>query len=211
MWNRLFGPKDPPEAIFWEWFAENSARYRNFEINGPEQDKLIHELDRRLKKVHRGIHWVFDSGKGETREFILSADGMRDLIPVIQNLVAAAPLLPGWKIIAFRPRLSPIDDISLEVAGSKIEVEDLWFALRPEGDRIGVELYLPGVETRPEEGNYIITFLMLDNALGEFDVMTRVGEIHPRSVPSDPIAANLKPFRDFPGEFDALYRLTNGI
>ena len=208
MWNRLYDAvKGIPEASFWRWFTEHEEAYRNFEVNGPEQDRLFGEMDRALHRVHKGLQFVFDSGGSGTRKLVISADGMRDLIPVVQRLMAAAPELPGWKFTAFRPRMTDVAGVTLHIGVAEIGMSDLWFALRSEGDRIGLDIYLPGVVLANQDQGYTIAFLMLDTALGEYDVMTRVGslEIHP--LPPDPEQRNLKPFPTLAGEFDAYYRL----
>jgi hypothetical protein len=209
MWNRWFGRGESREARFWKWFTENEARYRNFEVNGPEQDALFGVLDHELGRVAKGLQFAFDGGGDGTREFVISADGDRDRIPAVQKLAEAAPALPGWKIVAFRPRLSSPGDLSLHVPDVEISVSNVWFMLQAEGDRIHVALGIPGAEGRDEKDNYVIAFLLLDNLLGEYDVMTRVGQIACYPPPADPEARGLKPLRDLATEFDALYRLTH--
>jgi hypothetical protein len=86
----------------------------------------------------------------------------------------------------------------------------LWFALRSEGERIGVAVYLTGFDDPPSQPALLVTFLMLDCALGEYDVETKVGTIETHPVPVDPEGQGLKPFSQLPGEFDALYQLMHG-
>jgi hypothetical protein len=50
-------------------------------------------------------------------------------------------------------------------------------------------------------------FLMLDSALGEYDVETKVGSINTFPTPPDPPAQGLKPFPTLTEEFDSLYKL----
>jgi hypothetical protein len=209
--KRLFGgEQEPPETAFWTWFAANAKRYHDFTPGGPEQAGLFRDLDRALSRVHRGLQYAFDGGGGPEREFIISADGNRDLFPVVQRLVEAAPSLPGWRIVAFRPRVASLHDIRLEIPGVTVEASDLWYALAPEGDRVGIALFLPGFEDVRSQSALMVAFLMLDSALGEYDVETKVGSITTFPPPPDPAAQGLKPFPTLPEEFDALYKLMMG-
>lgn len=213
MLSKLFPwRREAPEVAFWRWFAENEGRYRNFELCGPEQDGLMRELDRALARVHRGLK--YEIGKpdqeGAERELVISADGIRQLFPTVQALVGAAPALPGWKISAFR-QPKDLSQISLEIPGVKVSPSDLWFALQPEGDRIGVSIYLSGFDDPTSQPAMLVGFLMLDCALGEYDVEMKVGTIATYTVPEDPVGQSLKPFPQLPEEFAALYQLMHGV
>jgi hypothetical protein len=206
--KRLFGgEREAPETVFWNWFVANAARYHDFTPGSPEQAGLFRDLDRALGRVHRGLQFAFDGGGNAEREFIISADGNRELFPAVQRLVDAAPEIPGWRIIAFRPRMASLDDISLEIPGVKIEAKTLWYGLASEGDKIGIALFLPGFEDVRSQPALMVALLMLDSALGEYDVETRVGSITTFPPQPDPVEARLKPFPTLPTEFDALYRL----
>ncbi|HVK02972.1 MAG TPA: hypothetical protein VM490_05830, partial [Armatimonadaceae bacterium] len=136
------------EREFWEWFAANEARYRVFVPGGPERDALFAELTRRLGRVRRGVRFAFDAPDqtdsddgGAQRELVLSADGNRDLFPAVRRLADAAPVssLPGWKVVAFRPRVRDLAGVALLLGETVIGADDLWLALKPRGDRIDLD------------------------------------------------------------------------
>ena len=206
------------EREFWEWFAANEARYRVFVPGGPERDALFAELTRRLGRVRRGVRFAFDAPDqtdsddgGAQRELVLSADGNRDLFPAVRRLADAAPVsaLPGWKVVAFRPRVPDLAGVALLLGETVIGADDLWLALKPRGDRIDLDLYLRGLLEASEREIQKACLLLLDYALGEYDVGTKVGALDIHALPEDPAGSGLIPYPRLPEEFDASFALQN--
>jgi hypothetical protein len=182
-----------PEAKFWDWFAANSERLANFEA---DQERIFDELAAELEKVHEGLTFEFGPEEPDGREFVVSADGIRERFPAVIRLVEAAPDLPGWKIIAFRQPKSM--DYSLEYGGYELSPDDIWFAAEPDGDRVGLNLYIKGLSRANERVATGAAFFLLDGALGEYDVETKIGFIEFKPLPSKPASRGLQPLRELP-------------
>jgi len=109
------------EERFWDWFVENSDRIFDFESH---QDAVFRDLGRALSKVNRDL--AFEFGPPETpREFIVSAEGIEELFPFVERLVAAAPSLPQWRVLAFRQPGDP--GATIQFAGHEFGPSDIWF------------------------------------------------------------------------------------
>jgi hypothetical protein len=92
----------PPPEEFWSWFAANAERMRR---THPELLVRDPGLRGALDRYQAGLIPEFHAREVEgRRQIIISADGDRDLFPAVETLVAAAPDIPGWRVIAFRPR-----------------------------------------------------------------------------------------------------------
>jgi hypothetical protein len=63
------------EEVFWEWFANNSDRIRVAETG---QEEVLHALYAQLNKVQKGLTFELGPVSDEQREFIVSADGIRN-------------------------------------------------------------------------------------------------------------------------------------
>lgn len=91
------------EKRFWKWFQKNEDQLFNFERN---QEPIFDDLQKRMTAVAQNLTFLFgpirDDGK---REFIISADGRAESFPAVEALHDAAPLLPRWIWIKYRPRL----------------------------------------------------------------------------------------------------------
>ena len=189
--------RESKEETFWQWFEQNSSRLFAFEA---DQDRVFGELKTALGKVHRGLTFEFGPVRDGRREFIVSADGIRDRFPAVKSLVAAAPALAQWTVIPFRPPKSL--DMVIEYHGQRLGADDVWFKAEDDGVRIGLTLHVRGLTEENKQSLAGAAFLLLDCALGEFAVETRVGFIEWSGLPDDPAAAGLQPLRSIRDVFD---------
>jgi hypothetical protein len=158
------------EKRFWKWFVEHENELLDCEADIKARFDKLHSA---LLRVHPDL--VFEFGpKGPRREFVISAGGIKSAFSAVASLVAAAPDLPRWRIIAFRPRRETIDRV--QIGSTQVDPNDVAFSLLTRGAQIGLCLYLPGFS---EENAALkqIAYLMLDEALGEYDVETKIGLI----------------------------------
>lgn len=188
------------EAAFWDWFVKNEDALFAFNMG---TDTIFQNIIKELRKVHRDLVFEIGPVQNGVREFVISAGGMTNAFPSVERLVAAAPPLPRWKIVAFRPRR---DDISTITIGDiVVDPEDVMFTLEPDGNKFGITLFLGKLREFDKEIHTQIGFLLLDETLGEYTVETSVGYI--AILPEE--ASNglpKQPFRHLAVEFDRLMR-----
>jgi hypothetical protein len=193
---KLFGMKSREER-FWQWFNENSTRLFRFES---DQEKVFKELGHALSRVEAGLTFEFGPVQDGRREFIVSADGIRDRFPAVRRLVEAAPAMKEWTVIPFRPPKSL--EMTIEFGAHKLGPEDVWFTAEQDEDRTGLTLFIRGLTENNQKELGGAGFIMLDNALGEYAVETQIGFIEWKPLPSDPEGAGLRPFRTIREVFD---------
>ena len=116
------------------------------------------------------------------------------------SLVAESPKMDRWRVTAFRPRRTHMSQI--EIGETRVDPEDVEFSLLTKGSEIGISLFIPGfIDTDVTLKQ--IGYLMLDEALGEYDVETKVGLI--KMLPShSPLATKRYPISDLATLFDQL-------
>jgi hypothetical protein len=174
MIKNLFNPqKGNTQQEFWAWFQENETRIWNIDKN---QDKVIRMVSEALQRVYSGL--TFEIGlrvENGMRDFVISADGITGNIPKVESLYLTAPALPRWRIIKYRPRTLPIGEVRIE--GRTTAAEDVRFQLFNDGDKVGLLLMFEDYTEATRNQFTRIAFLLLDRALGEHNVMTRVGFI----------------------------------
>jgi hypothetical protein len=100
-------------------------------------------------------------------------------------LVRAAPPLPGWRVTAYR---QPKDlDLKIRISALEMGVDSVEFVPVQEGQKVGVVLYVKGYTHDMQDQFKEACFLLLDNVLGEYTVMTRIGSVdvqpHPGYTP----------------------------
>lgn len=126
---------------------------------------------------------------------MITADGIRKFFPAVQELVAEAPKMAGWSIIAFRPRKDCHNaQLRLAYRGRDLvlSVSSLKFRATEAGiDCVDIELFIPDLDEEDPKPLQMASFLLLDSLVGEYDVGTRVGHIEWYRMPV--IADELQP------------------
>jgi len=188
------------EQEFWDWFVGHEAELFDLDPRqGDQREKVFDELAAQLSKVHRELS--FELGPNSARrEFVISGSGIRDAFPSVTSLVAAAPTLPRWQFTAFRPRRSPVNVV--EYKGRRIDPKDVQFTLLSNGKMPGVRLFITGY-TEGDAAMKVIGYLLLDEALGEYDVAARLGMIAMHS-PDSRTEGDRYTLAELPGRFDVL-------
>jgi hypothetical protein len=166
MWSNA---QESKEAAFWKWFVLNQDELLHFE---KDQERIFDRLSKALSQVHESLTFEFGPIQAdETREFVISTAGIKAGFASVESLFSSAPKLPKWKVLKFRQRRSPLND--LEFAGHKVKSADVHYAIFKDQDpaKLGVMLFFDGY--REEEKSSVwgqIGYLFLDEALGEYDV-----------------------------------------
>src|SRR6266851_340996 len=182
-----------PEQAFWNWFQKNDDDLFDFE---KDRERIFDRLSTEIHKVDPNLTFEFGPKENGRREFTISADGIRKAFPAVEKLYDAAPPLPRWKLQKFRQRREPSD---ISFRGIKVTASSVTVELRKTGEKVNLELFIPGYTETNRETYLSITFLLLDQALGEYDVETRVGEISVKGFSQVPAkACSLK---DLPKRF----------
>ena len=170
------------EARFWTWFQQHdSALFAVKSGNEP----VCEELSRQLHRIHPDLTFEFGPVESGKREFVISADGIKDAFPAVLALGAAAPPLSRWSIVRFRP---PRPDVTqIKVAGVQLDAKSIEFLAEPDGDRTGLTISVPDYRPTPEKTYEQAAYLLLDGMLGEYTVETAVGFVEivaPKARPS---------------------------
>ncbi|WNS77903.1 hypothetical protein RRU94_05340 [Domibacillus sp. DTU_2020_1001157_1_SI_ALB_TIR_016] len=177
--KRLFQKKDQA-ALFWQWFKEVQQDY--YQLSEENYEPLFNQLEKKLRKVHKDLAFEFSAdlinGK---REFIISADGVEELFPVVRELVDQAPSLNGFDIIAFRQPSEEGCHISID--GLTLTDEDVYFdyLYDPEAELVDLRFFIKGFDAENMAYDQAV-FIMMDTVLGEYDAATKVGSIEMRKL-----------------------------
>jgi hypothetical protein len=156
---------------FWSWFAKHESVLFDFDpVREAERESLFDELAGELRRVNPDLTFEFGP-KGTRREFVVSAAGIKRAFPAVASLIAAAPTLARWQLIAFRPRRTPH---VVEFRGKRVHPKDVQLSLLDNGKTAGIYLFMPGFREGDADLKQI-GYLLLDETLGEYDVESRLG------------------------------------
>jgi|SRR5262245_39161438 len=199
----LFKTTATPEQKFWNWFQKNETTILAFEKN---LESVFGALRQQMKTIHESLTFAFGPVKDGKREFVISADGDKKAFPSVEKLHTAAPKLDRWIFIKFRPRREPMD---VEYKGVTVKAEDVFCTVEPDRGKAGITVFIRGYQAEHEKTYGGITFLMLDQALGEYDVETKVGFVatKPFTAHSD---LDKKPLTEVAKIFDDFWKYQQG-
>src|SRR5215469_492001 len=185
------------EGTFWAWFANHQDELLKVQTG---HEEICSQLEAQLKRVNSNLVYEFGPEKNGRREFTISADGNSDAFPAVEALYAAAPSLPRWKIFKFRQRREPV---GISIRGISVEPDSVAVAVKKAGDRADVIIYIPDA---PEDDRGVygdIAFLMLDQAIGEYDVETRIGKV--TVMPSSRLSGRTYSLKQLPKVIDRMF------
>lgn len=194
----FFKSKGKKDRDFWDWFHDNEEALFNIKTG---KEPILAKLSQQLMKIKDGLSFEIGPPVGGKREFFISAGGLKDLFPAVEALHARAYDLERWIFIKFKQR-KQINE--LHFADKIFNGNNVFYTLNDEDEKIGIDLFFEDYNEKHMSLYGNAGFILLDNALGEFDVATKVGEIRFRNI-QDEIINKMKPIRCIATDFDSLF------
>ncbi len=171
---------------FWQWVAGSETGLANG-VMGTDPAHTMQALTERIKAVNPGLiaEVAIDRSTGAQQTLVISAAGNSALFPAVKALVASAPALARFKVVAFRQRRLQQDD-SIEVEGKSYSTKDFFYREldRLEG-KLDIEILVKGLTAENNETMTRLAFVLLDAAVGEYDVETKLGGVTLVAMPAE--------------------------
>lgn len=160
---------------FWLWFARNENTIYDFEEDLQTVfDAIAVELVKVDENVTFEISSPEDSGK---RQFVFTAGGIRSSFSAVEQLVDTSPQLGRWTFVKYRQRAAEL--LTVEFDGVEVDPMDVHCVIVKDQNpsRAGILLFFDSYSEKQRDVFVNIGYLLLDQALGEFVVETRIGVI----------------------------------
>lgn len=191
---------DSTVAKFWAWFAANAAALKAVPPAELAHSKLYGQVSDQLAKCHRRLKPEIDTAKdGEDWTLVITPDGEERLFKFVEQITAAAPPVPGWKVRAFRSRAS-VDGSRISFGTHELGTDDIFAALQPtDPGKVTVTLYVRGLAAVP--GLARAAEILYQHAIGEYDAVKVVSKLDTVPLP-DPLPAGAVPLAQLPAVVD---------
>ena len=149
---------------FWSSFQKNSeALSRIATADAPVYDELLEKL----QQIDAGLYFEF-SVQPEQCELLITAEGDQNLFACVNDIVAAAPKVKGWKIFALKPKNGFPKTVEWE--GFKIAIADVVFDPLDNGEEnLGLRILVPGLNEEDIDNAHNALLRAIDHGLGERD------------------------------------------
>jgi hypothetical protein len=154
---------DAAIAEFWRFFQKHESELATASsADHPVYDQILD----RLQQISPGLYFEFSSNTGVS-ELIITADGNRSLFDLVESIVAAAPKIPGWSVLALKPRLGfPVtarwETVTIAIADIVFEPLE-----QARSDDLGIRIFVPRITTESARDAHNALLRALDHALGE--------------------------------------------
>jgi hypothetical protein len=155
---------------FWSWFNLNNKKYLFLnQIDSEEvKEKLLDDFNIELHKYCENLFFEIGGHLDQTQELIITAEGNKEYFQKVDDLVASAPKIKDWDIVAFKP---PMDKgFIINIEGKEFDPSKIIFIPLNNKDRptaIGMHVCYPDYIDKERNLFATGTYLMLDTLLGE--------------------------------------------
>lgn len=172
---------------FWQWFQQHQQDFYHIVAHGNaseiEQD-FFDRLAPELEKVNEGIFFLTGMLDSQTAELILTPGGIIKNIVFVEELIAVAPEIAGWKFTALKPE-SDIDRVGVNMHGYEFSQDTLSFYFNDlDGCSDEFELIvLHDAYNEAEKDEFLqAIYIFLDNYLGEYVAVTKLDQVSVQST-----------------------------
>lgn len=182
LFKKIFGKKDTPITSyhdFWAWFKGNEkAFFKVVKQRGEVEKIFFDQLSPKLNELKAGFFFLTGMCDDHTAELVLTADGAIKNIVFVEELVAAAPTIPGWKFTALK-RAMNIDKLGIRMGSSEFNAENLsFFANEQAAYPDEIDITIVHKDHLKDSSNVINgVYIFLDNYLGELEFITNVDNL----------------------------------
>jgi hypothetical protein len=197
--NGTNGKATPP---FWAWFQAYSTTLTPALMKTAQGASAVaREIGPVFRHSFPDLGWELDVLDDGTGEFYISAGGKVALFPRVQAVVAAAPPVPGWKIVPFAQR----DEVEMiELGQATVAFDDVYWSVRRPGPPACVTLWVRGLGS-PKNQYCAAALHLVDAAVGEYDAALRLKVEDVRFLPRDHQKRKaLRPLAALPAFLDTL-------
>jgi hypothetical protein len=165
-------------TLFWQWFQQVSLRFYQT-IEAGKCSALADETSSKVEELLQGFCWAFGPGaNGHGHSFTLTGDGNIHRQLLALHWLSRAPAVPGWTFYAAR-QPGTIKGHVIEMAGISFDPKEIWVTpvIDEQEEKLDVTVWHPAWEQIEERQQHTVTFLFLDEALGEYGTDWWIGKI----------------------------------
>jgi len=184
--KKLFKGRDEPAtfeervAEFWAWW-ESIAEQFSRDVDAQRASEWSDEVSERLAAVHPELAWETGPGRSSKHHLAISSEGDSVLRVTTERIVARAPKASEhWEYYPARRRAAG-DPVGAIRYGDGLEVDygDVAIAVAPNDLQMTVDLtvFHPSFAAVGEDRAASVTFLLLDDLVGEDDVERWIGSV----------------------------------
>lgn len=165
---------------FWNWYAEVADRFYKT-IEDGECGSLAREVSDSMGQLLPGFAWVFGPGPDGRggHAFTMSGDGALHYQFLAEYWLSRAPELEGWTFHASRQPAELHPEQAFDLGEFRFEFGQMFFSgtIDEDNKRLDIDVYHPLFASVDEQIRGRVTFLVLDEVLGEYGTSQWIGGV----------------------------------
>jgi len=178
---------------FWAWFLS----YRDQIGSATLPDDLhLDEIVEHIGRIEPGLAVEISGREDGVTEMAISADGVRESFPIVEQIVSQAPSIEGWQVIAFRQPVK--GDFSLECGDLELRPSALYFQPVEKDGALDIIVYGRGFDNQDRDELSYYGLIMMDNLIGEYDCVTQIRHYDFQELPDEQDRDCLLPLSQLP-------------
>jgi hypothetical protein len=164
-------------TAFWTWFAQNADVLAKH-LDSSDSVRLLTELlSPRVASLDARLRWEVGPGLRAKYGFTLSPAGRRDVLPLTDAIVAAAPHIDDWEFLSGKPPKRW--DLRFRVAGATVDARSWQYLLvgYNDGEFYDVTLVAKNLPTSLYGQRETVGYVLVEGLLGERVVIEKIGKV----------------------------------
>jgi hypothetical protein len=164
-----------PEKKFWKYFLDNKRDLENFIDSDLSDYTAYNNLTDEIKKFSSLLFAEITKYSNGKYVLVVTPDGKFEGINDTQKLFDSKPEINNWIVEKFR---QPKDKIQFKYDGLEYPSSDIeiFATLDIEKEKFDIQVFIKNM-CSDEKKYQIIAWLYLDNILGEFNSITKIGYV----------------------------------
>ncbi|PQJ80060.1 DUF695 domain-containing protein [Polaribacter porphyrae] len=167
---------------FWDWFLINEKQFYKI-VNKNDSNYIsknfFDKIAPKLNQLKEGIWYLTGMLDDNTADLILTANGNIQIFYIIEELIATAPKIKGWKFRAHKPEHN-IENIGINMAGYSFTSKNIFFYsndLQDYPDEIDITIVHEDYNEENKSDIINGCYLFIDHYLGELNSLTLIDNI----------------------------------
>jgi hypothetical protein len=170
---------------WWRAFAAASSDI-DAALSGSSPFDLAKFIQEQLTPVHPQLRWEFGPALRSGRRLVLTPEGNHELRPLLSELLARAPTLPGWEFYPYRLPESPARLAATVQARVGQPLPDLRVCVEPEEGGVHLTYCSARLSSLEEKTAHQLALAVTEGLLGEERLNNFVDAIQVAAQPAGP-------------------------
>ena len=202
LFQKLLGSEKAIESYqdFWTWFQKHeSGFFKAVKAHEKIEERFFNKMAPKLSQIREGIFYLTGMIDDNTVELILTADGTIKDFVFVEELIAAAPAIKGWKFTAHKPALDA-KDVSINMGNFQFNGDNLFFIPNEDPsypDDIDITIVHSDWTKETHDDINRGAYIFLDNYLGEINFATSIDTLEVTGPTSDQERVPIHKLKDY--------------